>query len=89
MKFLQPRRIITMTGKSIPLVELKSGQEGTIDSIDGGHGMRKNLQNLGVREGVKVKLINRHFMKGPVVILIGKSRVAIGFGMARRIMVRV
>ncbi len=76
------------TGNLIPLVKLNRGEEGIIGSINGGQGMRKNLENLGVREGVKIKVISRHYMKGPVVILIGKSRVAIGFGMARRIMVQ-
>lgn len=69
------------------LVDLKPGDEAVISGVDGGHGIITNMENLGIRLGVGVKVVSRHFMKGPVVVLAGSSRVAIGFGMAKKIVV--
>ncbi|HMA77380.1 MAG TPA: FeoA family protein [Candidatus Krumholzibacteriaceae bacterium] len=67
------------------LVNLKPGDRAMVTGVDGGLGLVKNLENLGIRPGVGVKVVSRHFMRGPVVVLVGNSRVAIGFGMAKKI----
>ena len=69
------------------LVDLKPGDEAVISGVDGGHGIITNMENLGIRQGVGVKVVSRHFMKGPIVVMAGSSRVAIGFGMAKKILV--
>jgi ferrous iron transport protein A len=69
------------------LAGLNPGEEGIVREIRGGKGVRKNLENLGVREGSKIKVISRHFGGGPVVILAGSTRVALGAGMAGKVMV--
>jgi len=72
----------------LSITDLRPGQEGVVTGARGGPGVMKNLENLGIRPGVKIKVVSRHFMKGPVVIMVGSSRVAVGFGMARKIRVR-
>ena len=75
-------------GKLIPLVELKEGEEGIIVGIHGGHGLRRNLEGLGVAPGRKVKMVSKHFRAGPVVISVVGTQVAMGYGMARKILVQ-
>ncbi len=65
------------------------GKEGRVVSIGGGMGLRRRLEALGVRVGVKIKKTSAHFMRGPVVVRTGNTEVAIGYGMARRVMVEV
>lgn len=70
------------------LADLRPGQEGIITRVHGGPRLLMDLENLGLRSGVRVKSVSRHFFRGPVVVIVGNSRVALGFGMARNIQVK-
>ncbi|MBD3179631.1 MAG: ferrous iron transport protein A [Candidatus Latescibacteria bacterium] len=74
--------------KEQTLVNLNPGESGVVRGVIGGQGVRRNLENLGVRKGSRIKVISRHFKGGPVVIRTGSTRVAIGFGMASKVRVR-
>jgi ferrous iron transport protein A len=71
----------------IPVTELKAGQTGTIAGIQGGFGMVRRLSSLGIFEGKAITKVSGQWMRGPVVVRIGCTDVALGYGMARRIMV--
>ncbi|RKX70180.1 ferrous iron transport protein A [candidate division WOR-3 bacterium] len=70
------------------LTELKPGDEGIVMGISGGRGMMRKLESLGIRIGVKIKKISSQLMGGPVIVQVGNTRVAIGYGMAHRILIR-
>jgi ferrous iron transport protein A len=74
-------------GKDIPLSRMEAGQSGVVVQIQGGQGMINRLGALGIRPGRRVTKVSSMFMRGPVTIQVGNARVAIGFGMAKRIMV--
>jgi len=74
--------------KAMDLTQMKVGQVGTVVEIQGGHGLTRRLQALGIRVGVRIIKVSSQIMRGPVTVQIGNSRVAIGFGMARKIIVR-
>jgi len=71
------------------LRDLKSGEGGRIARIDGGHGMVSRLAALGIRPGRRITKLSFGFMRGPVTIEVDRTQVAIGFGMAKRIVVEV
>ena len=71
------------------LKDLKPGEVGRIAQIDGGHGMVSRLAALGIRPGKRITKLSSGFMRGPVTIEVDRTQVAIGFGMAKRIMVEV
>lgn len=73
----------------ISLANMQSGQNGTVVQMDGGYGMTRRLDNLGIRIGKKVRKVSSQLMRGPVIINHGNTRVAIGFGMAQRILVEI
>ncbi|MEW6608603.1 MAG: FeoA family protein [bacterium] len=75
--------------KSISLVQMKIGESGKIVEIQGGAGMSLKLENLGIRVGEEIKKVSQQAMRGPVVVAVGKSQVAVGFGMATRVLVEV
>jgi ferrous iron transport protein A len=64
-----------------------AGQSGIVVEVLGGQGMINRLSALGIRPGKRVTKVNSMFMRGPVTVQVGNSRVAIGFGMAKRIVV--
>jgi len=74
-------------GKSVPLSRMEAGQSGIVLQIQGGQGMINRLGALGIRPGKRVTKVSSMFMRGPVTIQVGNARVAIGFGMAKRIVV--
>lgn len=79
-----------MSSQVISLTKMKVGESGTIYDFKEGKKLCKKLDSLGIRKGKKVKKISDVFMKGPITIQIeNSSRIAIGRGMAEKIMVKV
>jgi len=73
--------------KLIPLTELAAGKAATVRRLAGGGGLRSRLSSLGLRPGVSVTKVSAGLLSGPVVVRIQGSQIAVGHGMARRIMV--
>lgn len=69
------------------LSAMRAGQSGTVIRLDGGAGVVRKLENIGIRTGVRVTKVSSQIMRGPVVVRIGGTRLAIGHGMARRVIV--
>jgi len=74
-------------GKYVPLNRMEAGQSGKVVQIQGGQGMINRLSALGIRPGKRITKVSSMFMRGPITIQVGNARVAIGFGMAKRIVV--
>ncbi|MBD3360590.1 ferrous iron transport protein A [Candidatus Peregrinibacteria bacterium] len=72
----------------IPLSELISGQKGEVENILGGTGVIGRLNALGVRPGKKIKKISGAFSRGPLVFEIDKTQIAIGHGIAQKILIK-
>jgi ferrous iron transport protein A len=69
------------------MTQLKVGRTARVVEIKGGQPLKQKLQAIGVVPGRTIGKINRAILKGPVVLRVGSVQVAIGFGMARKIMV--
>jgi len=57
--------------------------------IEGGHGLVNRLNALGIRPGKKITKVSSMLMRGPVTIQLDSAQVAIGFGMANKIIVKL
>jgi ferrous iron transport protein A len=71
------------------LSDLRAGESGKIARIDGGHGIINRLAALDIRPGQQIRKLNSSFIRGPVTIEVNRAQIAIGFGMANRIIVEV
>jgi len=71
------------------LLELKPGESGIIIEIQGGFGLVRHLESLGIRVGKKVTKVSAQLWRGPQVIKIDNIQLALGFGMAKRVLVEV
>ncbi len=76
-------------GKQITLVRMQTGQNGIVVQIEGGHGLINRLDSLGIRPGKRITKVSSGFMRGPVTIQVDRAQVAVGFGMANRIIVEL
>jgi len=73
---------------TIQLTELIVGQQARIVEIAGGHHMLTRLARMGIHNGIKLSMVSTPIIKrGPVVVSLSGTQVAIGHGMAIRIMV--
>ncbi|MGQ9631285.1 MAG: FeoA family protein [bacterium] len=66
---------------------LDSGSPAIIRDIGGGFGLRMRLENLGLRVGKTIRRRSAMPMRGPIVVEVDGRDVALGFGMAMKIMV--
>ena len=73
----------------IDLTKLKSGQKGKIVEMQGGIGLIRRLESRGIRLGKRVTKVSAQFWRGPQIVKVDNSQVAIGFGMARRILIEI
>ncbi len=71
------------------LTDLQQGQKARILRLEGGHGFQRNLRLRGIREGKIVEVITRQPFGGPVIICVDEGEIAIGRGMASRVIVEV
>jgi ferrous iron transport protein A len=71
----------------IDLTQLEEGESGVVVEIQGGHGLIRRLESLGIRTGKKVTKVSSQFMRGPITVRIDNYQVALGFGMARKVIV--
>lgn len=66
------------------LSQLGTGQVARIVAFEGGRGLRQKLYLRGLFEGKVAKVISNN---GPVTVQVDRSVVAIGRGMAQKIIV--
>jgi len=69
------------------LAAMQPGQAGTIVEVQGGRGLADRLASLGIMPGRKVTKVSGMILRGPVTIAVGRTQVAVGFGMASKIVV--
>ena len=75
--------------EQLTLAEMRTGQTGTVVGVLGGHGLIRRLDALDIRPGKKVTKVSSTLFHGPVTLRVDNAQVAVGFGMARKIIVEV
>lgn len=72
------------------LFELNADEQGVVRSVEGGRGLVSRLSSMGLRPGVSVRLVCSQPARGPVVVEVGgRMRIALGRGMARKVIVEI
>ena len=77
------------TGQQTTLARMQTGQSGVVIQVKGGHGLVNRLNSLGLRPGKRITKISSMIMRGPVTIEVDRTQIAIGFGMANRIIIEL
>ena len=71
----------------IVLAEIKSGKNVVVHSVRGGHAAERRLVEMGLIPGELIKVLNNPGF-GPVYILVKGSKIALGQGLANKILVK-
>lgn len=72
-----------------PVSSMRNGQWGTLTEINDGEDLNEKLASLGIRVGTRIGKKYGLMGRGPVVLTVGTGEVAIGYGMASRMMVEI
>jgi ferrous iron transport protein A len=75
--------------KQTTAARMRSAQRGTVVQIAGGRGLVMRLEAMGIRPGKKLSKVSSMFGHGPVTVSVDSMQIAIGFGMADRIIVEL
>jgi ferrous iron transport protein A len=63
------------------------GRRVKVLEVTGGQGIRRNLSQLGIHVGDDLTVQRRGIMGGPLIIRVNGAEMAIGRGMANRVLV--
>ena len=70
----------------MPLSMVSQGEQVQVVAIRAGWGLQRRLAEMGLNPGVQIRVMNSQ-RPGPVVIDVRGSRLALGYGIAHKIMV--
>ena len=73
----------------VSLAMMRAGQKGKIIEINGGYGLTRKLDALGIRVGKEITKVSGQLMRGPVLFQQGNTQAALGFGMASKVLVQL
>ncbi len=73
----------------IDLTKLKSGQHGKVVGIEAGYCAAERITNMGIIPGKNIKKISSSFFRGPQTVQVGTAQIAIGYGMAKKVIVEI
>ncbi len=73
----------------VDLTQINQGEAVVVVDIRGGYGLSRRLETMGIKPGVMITKVSSQLMRGPITVQVGNSRLAIGFGMARKIIVKI
>ena len=78
--------IEVMREKTMALSVVDAGKNVILIDIEGGRGIRSKLYSMGLVPGAKLTVLNQN-VAGPIMINIKNSKLAIGQGIAQKIIV--
>ncbi len=73
----------------VSLASMKAGESGVVVQFLGGHGFINRLNALGIRLCKKITKVSSMLMRGPIIVDVDNMKIAVGYGMAQRIIVEV
>lgn len=76
-----------MTEQYMPMTMASPGRWLTVVNVRAGWGLQRRLAEMGLNPGVSVRVVDGH-SRGPMLIDLRGSRLALGHGVAQKIMVK-
>ena len=73
----------------VDLAQMKNGQRGIVVRFQGGRGLIRHVQAMGIIEGKTVTKLVSQPLRGPILVSVDNLQIAIGYGMSKRIFLDV
>jgi len=75
--------------KKLSLAQMKEKQRGRVAEVSAGQILQNKLMSMGIYKGREISMVSRFRLKGPVVVKVGRSVLALGHGMASKVIVEM
>ena len=72
--------------KRVSLIHIKANTKGKVVEVLGGTDLHKKLMHMNIFAGKEITKLSHIGLRGPVVIKAGRSIIALGHGVAAKIM---
>lgn len=68
---------------------MKARQKGKVIEVLGGSGLQGRLMSRGIYPGSELVKLSHFAMRGPVTVKIGRSVLALGHGVAHKVILEI
>jgi len=75
--------------KKVSLILMKEKQRGRVSEISAGAALQNKFMSMGIYPGKEITKLSHFALRGPVAIKVGRSILALGHGMAGKIIVEI
>jgi ferrous iron transport protein A len=75
--------------RRIALAQMREKQKGKVVEVHAGTALQNRLLSLGVYPGKEITKLSHFALRGPVAIRVGRTVLALGHGMASKIIVEL
>ncbi|MEM2866105.1 MAG: metal-dependent transcriptional regulator [Candidatus Hadarchaeales archaeon] len=73
---------------SLPLTGLLEGQRGVVSFLSGGTSACRRLADMGLTPGTEVEVLKSALFRGPLMVRVRDTTLAVGRGLASRVFVK-
>jgi ferrous iron transport protein A len=84
-----PNTMKTDENTNFPLIDARPGTQFRVKKISGGSGIEHKLRQLGIKPGDYIEVLRRAPFEGPLLIRVRNREIALGIGVAAKILVEV
>lgn len=74
--------------KKTNLLQMKSKHKGIVAEIEGGSHLQNRLMSMGIYPGKEITKLSHFALRGPVTVRTGRAVVALGHGVAGKIIIK-
>ena len=75
--------------RKISLAQMKENQRGRVFEINSGSSFQGRLMSMGIYKGREITKLSHFALRGAVALKVGRTVMALGHGMASKIIVEI
>ncbi|MGA1979406.1 MAG: FeoA family protein [Sedimentisphaerales bacterium] len=75
--------------RKLSLIQLKENQKAKVLEISGGRILQHKMMSMGIYPGREIMKLSHFALRGPVTVRVGKSVLALGHGVAAKIIMEI
>jgi ferrous iron transport protein A len=75
--------------RKVSLAQMKENQIGKVFEIASGSALSNRLMSMGIYKGREITKLSHFALRGPVALKVGRTIMALGHGMASKIIVEI
>ena len=75
--------------RKLSLIQMKENRKAKVLEISGGRILQHRMMSMGIYPGREITKLSHFALKGPVTVRVGKSVLALGHGVAAKIILEI